>query len=59
MFSLFGIDADVGRGDGTDWEFDIYLMSDKIFHLSLMETSNPRVSFVCVCVCVCVCEGVG
>ena len=37
-------DAAVGRGDGGDWEFDIYLMNDKIFHLSLMETSNGRVS---------------
>ena len=42
--SLFLVLAAVGRGDGTDWEFDIYLMTDKIFHLSLVDMSNARVS---------------
>ena len=42
--SAIVIFAAVGKGDATDWEFDIYLMNDKIFHHSFTETANPRVS---------------
>lgn len=42
----------VGRGDATDWEFDIYLMNDKIFHFSFTEVTNPRVSQSIIIICV-------
>ena len=44
---------EMGKGDGTDWRLEVYLMRNKIFDCALSAPNEQCVS-VCVSVCVCV-----